>query len=274
VKNIPILLSLLLALPFVADAQQRGYPQFRSNNLSMAEVQPTWAGPLIQSDARLGQAIRFSVSNFKMPGAHPIVYGNNHGFNVIVHRRFQLDCDPPSFFRDHSSQKDGWGNAAAQFKMRLFSGNADHGNYAVSAIVYHAFGPRVQQNDMQTSYYVPSIAAGKAFGRFAVLTTIGGILPTAKVAQQGRGIEWNITAQVHSTPHTWFDVENNVLNYHGCTIDGMTQDMITPAAFYMFRRKGWEPQHASIVFDGGMQIAATHFNFYNHNLITEMRILF
>ena len=135
-KNIPILLSLLLALPFVADAQQRGYPQFRSNNLSMAEVQPTWAGPLIQSDARLGQAIRFSVSNFKMPGAHPIVYGNNHGFNVIVHRRFQLDCDPPSFFRDHSSQKDGWGNAAAQFKMRLFSGNADHGKQVYSTICF------------------------------------------------------------------------------------------------------------------------------------------
>ena len=279
-KRIDSISIVLLAVAVVspactAVAQQSFYQRFRQNNASMAEVQPSWMGPLIQSDGRLGQAFRFSVANFSMPGAHPINYGNNHGFNVIVARRFQLDCDPPSFFRNHSSTlKDGFGNMGTQVKYRIASGNGEHGNFAVSAVLYHAFAPRVYQNEMLSSFYVPSIAAGKGFGRFAVLSTVGGFLPTAKIYAQGRAIEWNLTAQVHASPHVWFDVENNALSYVTGPFDGKTQDFLTPAAFYMVRRKSWGPAHSALVFDAGMQIATTSFHFYNHNLITEMRILF
>ncbi len=183
-----------------AGAQQSYYRSFREHNADMADVQPSWMGPLIQSDARLGQAIRFSVSDAAFPGEQTLNYGNNHGISVIAGRRFQFDLDPPSFFRNHSSaHKDGFGNAGTQLKWRIASGNAEHGNYAVSAIIYYAFAPRVYQNQMLTSFYAPAVAAGRGFGRFAVMSKFGGILPTGEIAQQGRGIEWDVTAQVHST---------------------------------------------------------------------------
>lgn len=269
------LAAVCVTSAFPAGAQQSFYQRFRNNNASMTALQPSWTGPLIQTDGRLGQAIRFSVSNSTMPGEQQINYGNNHGLSVIVGNRFQLDCDPPSFFRDHSStQKDGFGNAGTQVKMRLASGNAEHGNFVVSALLFHAFGPRVEQNQLLTAFYVPSIAAGKGFGRFALLSQVGSVLPTAKVALQGQAIQWNFTAQAHTSAHTFFDVESNSLTYFSGPFSGKTQSFLTPAGFLRLRRKDWAPAHAFMVFDAGMQIATTSFHLYNHNLVTDMRVFF
>jgi hypothetical protein len=258
-----------------ASAQQSFYQRLRSDNASMTEVQPTWMGPLIQSDPRLSQLVRVSVSNADFSGMYTSNYGNGKGISLIVDRRFQLDLDPPAYFRNHSStQKDGFGNAGTQLKYRIASGNAAHGNFALTAVLYHGFAPRASQNQMLTSYYCPSIAAGKAFGRFAVIETVGGFLPTGMIAQQGRAIEWHSTAQMHVTRVSWFDVEDNATFFKGSAFDGKTRNMITPAVFYMIRRKEWNPEHASVVFDGGMQIATSGFHDYNHNLVTEMRVLF
>ncbi len=241
----------------------------------MSEVQPAWMGPLIQSDVRLSQAMRFSVSDASFAGARTLNYGNGHGISVIADRRFQIDFDPPAFFRNHSSaQPDGFGNAATQVKYRIASGNAAHGNFAVSAILYHAFAPRVRQNGMLTSFYSPALTAGKAFGRFAVIESVSGCLPTGKIAEQGRTIEWNSTAQMHVSRYAWVDIENNAAFFSAGPLDGKTQNFLTPAAFYMIRRKHWSPEHASLIFDGGMQISTSSFHVYNHNLITELRLLY
>ncbi len=241
----------------------------------MTAVQPSWMGPLIQSDARLSQAVRISVSNEYAPGAQIISYGNNHGVSMIGGTRFQFDFDPPAYFRNHSAAlKDGFGNAGAQVKYRIASGNAEHGNFALTAIVFHGFAPRAYENGSLSSYYCPKIASGFAFGRFNVQSTLGGFLPTGKIAMQGRAIEWNGTVQAHPNAHTWFDVEDNATFNVGGATDGKMQNFVTPAAFYLVRRKDWGPTHAAMVFDAGMQIATSQFHLYDHNLISEMRILF
>lgn len=251
------------------------YGYFRMNNSAMTAVQPSWMGPLIQSDARLGQAVRISVSDATFPGEQTLNYGDNHGVSLIVNRHFQFDLDPPSYFRNHSSaHRDGFGNAGAQMKWRIVSGNAEHGNYAISALIYHAFAPRVYQNQMLSSYYIPAVVAGRGFGRIAAITEVGGVLPTAKIAQQGRGIEWNTTAQVHSSARTWFEVEDNTLFNYAGPFDGKTQNFLTPAAFYSIPRRMWKPDHATLVVGSGMQIATSSFHFYNHNLISEIRMAF
>lgn len=256
-------------------AQQSFHQQFRFHNNQMADLQPAWMGPLIQSDARLSQAVRLSVSDANAPGEQIVSYGNNHGISVIADRRFQVDFDQPSFFRNHSAAyPDGFGNAGAQVKYRIASGNAEHGNFAVTAIDFHGFAPRASQNGMLSAYDCPKLAAGIARGRFDVQSTLGGLLPAAKVAAQGQAIEWNVTGQIHSTLHTWFDVENNAAFNFGGPNDGKTQNFITPAAFYMVRRKRWGPTHSVLVFDAGMQIATSSFHLYNHNLVSEVRILF
>lgn len=83
-----------------------------------------------------------------------------------------------------------------------------------------------------------------------------------------------MTGQIHSTLHTWLDVENNATFNFGGPNDGKTQNFITPAAFFMVRRKEWGPTHSVFVFDAGVQIATSSFHLYNHNLISEVRILF
>jgi hypothetical protein len=258
-----------------ARAQQSFYQSIRLHNVSMSEVQPTWMTPLMQSDARLGQAVRISVSNQTLAGNHVLVYGNGRGISMIAGRRFQFDVNPPSFFRNHSAtQPDGFGNASTQVKYRIVSGNAEHGNFAVSAVLYHAFGQRIHQNVLESSFYAPYINAGKGFGRFAVIGNVGGFLPTSKIEKQGRAVEWNTTAQFHATAHTWFDIEDNVAFFHAGPFDGMAQNFVTPAAFVSFRRKSWNPEHAYVVFAAGEQVATTRFNLWNHNLVTEMRIVY
>ncbi len=270
-----MLAAACVASGCAARAQQSVYARFRGDNASMAAVQPSWMGPVIQSDARLGQAARFSVSNSACSGAHTIDYGNGHGTGVIVDRRFQIDFDPPSFFRNHSATlKDGFGNAATQVKWRIASGNAGHGNFIVSAILYHGFAPRAYQNGNLSSIWKPTLAAGRGFSHFAVITDLGGALPTTRISEQGRTITWDTTAQVHPNSHVWFDVENNATFSVGGPFSGTTQNFVTPAAYYQVRRKDWKPEHATVVFDCGLQVATTRFHWYNHNLVTEMRIFF
>jgi hypothetical protein len=265
--------ATLLACPL--GAQQSFYENFRAHNARLAAIEPSWMGPITQSDARLAQAVRISVANWTQPGAHPISYGNNHGITAVFDRRVQFEVDPPPFYRNHAAAlPDGFANLSAQAKLRLASGNAQHGNYAVSAIVNHGFAPRAYRNGALSSYYEPSIVAGKGFGRFAAITQVEGWLPTAKVAAQGRAVNWTFTGQLHAGQHAWFDLENNFSHFLGSTADGLTQNLITPAAFYMIRRKQWKPEHAAFIVDGGFQTATSRYHQYNHNLIAEIRILY
>ncbi len=170
-----IVMHVILTSKGLAGSFRPYYGSFRTHNAAMTAIQPAWMGPLVQSDPRLGQAIRFSVSDTAFPGEQTLNYGNNHGISVIANRRFELDLDPPSFFRNHSSaHKDGFGNAATELKWRISSGNVERGNYAASAIMYYAFAPRGYQNQMLTSFYAPALAAGRGFGRFAVMSKLGG----------------------------------------------------------------------------------------------------
>jgi hypothetical protein len=259
----------------LATAQESFYERFRSNNASMAAVQPSWLGPVIQSDARLGQAMRLSVSNSSSSGAHTIDYGNGHGVSIILDRRFQLDFDPPSFFRNHSSASpDGFGNAGTQFKWRITSGNAEHGNYIVSAILWHGFSPGSQQNGCDSSSWKPTLAVGKALPHLALISNIGVLLPTANIAQQGRNLTWDTTAQIHPAAHLYFNLENNASFNRGGPFNGQIQNFVTPAAYFVLRRATWSPDHAILVFDSGLQTATSHFHQYNHNLVTEIRVFF
>jgi hypothetical protein len=159
-------------------------------------------------------------------------------------------------------------------KFRIASGDRDHGNFAIAAIWEHGFAPGANENFMLTGYDLPKLAAGKAFGRFDVQSTLDGLLPTGKIDQQGRAVDWNLAGQIHTTSRTWFDVENNATFIYGSPYDGKVQNFITPAAFFIVKRNNWGPKHSVAVFDAGMQIATSHFCFYNHNLITELRIVF
>ncbi|MGB8260528.1 MAG: hypothetical protein WCE75_09260 [Terracidiphilus sp.] len=273
------LLCLLCALvpgaTRCALAQDSLYQSFRSHNAEMTKLQPSWVAPLIQSDARLGQGVRLSVANMNWPGGQTISYGNNHGISLLARRRFQFDFNPPAYFRNHSAQlKDGFGNASTQVKMRLASGNAEHGNYIVSAALMRCFSPRAEQNGGLTGAWLPKVVAGKEWGRFVALSSLNGVLPTGKTSAQGRVIEWSATGEARTTAHLWLTIEDNAAWFRGSPIDGKMQNFLTPQAEYLVRSRKWAPSHAFYVFACGMQIATSSYHQYNHNLVAEARVLF
>ena len=79
---------------------------------------------------------------------------------------------------------------------------------------------------------------------------------------------------MHATKALWLEAENNSSFYFSGSHDGKVQNFVTPAAFYVVRRKEWKPTHPFLIFDAGMQIATSAYHSYNHNTISEMRVIF
>jgi hypothetical protein len=233
-------------------------------------------GPLIQTDARLSQSARFSFSNSYTPSrTRTMNYGNYHTLGLLLGDRVQLNLIAPPYIQNNSaSAPDGFGDTQVEAKYRFVSGNAEHGNYAVTGKLTWNAATGSYQNGAPASFWSPTLAAGRAWGRFDVQTALGGGLPTGKIALQGRWIDWSTTAQVLVGTRLWLDVENNATFNFGGPFAGKTQNFVTPAGFYVVRRKAWKPTHAVFVLGGGMQIATSGFHLYNHNLIPEVRILF
>jgi hypothetical protein len=248
----------------------------RKQNTNMIPLQPVWMGPLMQSDSRLTQSARVSFSNsYTFARTHTVNYGNWHTVNFLAGNRVQINLIAPPYIQNHSAAiKDGFGDASAEVKYRIASGNAAHGNFAVTAMLTESWPTGSYENGAATAAYYPTLAAGRMWGRFDVQTTLGGALPTGRIWKQGRQIGWNTTGQVLAGRNLWLDVEDNATFNYGGPFDGKTENFLTPAFFYVLRRMEWKPTRPIFVVGGGMQIATSAFHAYNHNLIPELRMLF
>jgi hypothetical protein len=264
-----------------ARSQQSASPRpsfkdrFFAHNYAATKVQPTWPTPLFEPDPRLTQYYRYSVSSqYSAAGTHTVSLGNNRGGGIVAFNRVEFDFLPPAYIQHHTAAADGFGDCTALVKYRMTSGNAQHGNYIVSAILNHTFASS-PKNGAATDSWTPTVAGGVGFlHRFNAESTIGGTMPTGKIAKQGRSIVWNSLINARLTPHTHFEIENNATFCFSGTHDGKIQNFVTPGLFYIPKGKDWKPTHPYLVFDAGMQIATSGFHNYNHNVIAEMRVLF
>ena len=256
-------------------AQQSFGEQFTRHNSNMASLQPAFITPLVAPDPRLMQYARFSVSHeYTSAGAETVNWGNGRGIGIIAANRFEFDFTPPPYIQHNSQADDGFGDTGVLMKYRVASANAENGNYDIALVVNHCFATGSHKNGAVTDSFGPALAAGYAFRHFDVISSLGGTLPTGKIATQGRSITWNTVSQMHFRPHVWFEVENNATFFAGGPRDGRMQNFVTPAEFFVIRGKNWKPTHPTYIVDGGMQIATSGFHSYNHNLITEVRVLF
>ena len=272
--SIPVL--LLTSLLAIGSAGTHAQRPFSEHNSAMTKLQPALITPLIAPDPRLVQYGRFSVSHeYSAAGAETVNYGNGKGDGIISGNRLEFDFIPPPYIQHNSTADDGFGDTSTLVKYRIASGNAEHGNFDVAAILNHCFATGSHKNGATTDSYGPVLTAGFAFKRrFDAISSLGGTMPTGKIHSQGRSIAWNEVAQAHATPHVWFELENNATFYFAGSHDGKMQNFVLPAAFYVVRPKAWKPTHPFFIVDGGMQIATSGFHTYNHNLITEVRVLF
>lgn len=257
---------------FSQDLGQR----FISHNASMAKLQPAFVTPLVEADPRLLQYARASFCReYMSTGTETVSFGNGRGAGLIFGDRLEFDFMPPAYIQHNSSAMDGMGDATVLGKFRVASGNAEHGNFDVAALLSHTFATGRWKNGAPTDSFGPTLAGGYAFlRRFDAMSSLGGTLPTGKISTQGRSIAWNSLVQVHAIRPVWIEVENNATYYVGGSHDGKMQNFITPAAFYIVRPKRWKPAHPFFIFDSGMQIATSGYHSYNHNLISEIRMLF
>jgi hypothetical protein len=175
-----------------ARAQQSYYQRFTSHNTSMSALQPSWIVPLVAPDPRLIQYARASFSHqYTAARTETVNYGNGKGFGVIAGDRFEFDYVPSAYIQHNTpASKDGFGDTSTVFKYRIASGNAEHGNFDVAAILSHSFATGTHKNGVATGTYCPTIDGGHAFRRFVALYSLGGVMPTGKIAAQGRSIAW------------------------------------------------------------------------------------
>jgi hypothetical protein len=271
----PLILLAFLCWSTAASSQQSFKERFFAHNAAMTALQPSWPTPLVESEPRLTQYYRFAFSNQYTPaGTQTVNYGNGRGGGIVAFNRIEVDVLPPGYIQHNSTAEDGFADMAALMKFRIASGNAEHGNYIVTALLGHTFASS-QHNGALTDTWTPTLAGGIGFLRhFDVESSLGGSLPTGKIATQGRTIAWNALVHDHVSTHVWLELENNATFFFAGSHDGKMQNFITPAGFYVFKRAAWKPSHPFLVFAEGMQIATSGFHTYNHNLISEMRVLF
>lgn len=262
--------------PKTAPSQQSFGERFFSHNKAAAAVEPAWPTPVVEAEPRLTQYYRFAFSNqYAAAGAQTVDYGNARGGGIIAWNRVEFDVLPPPYIQHKSWGGDGFGDTSVLAKLRLASGNAEHGNFIATAILSHTFATGSGNNGALTDSWSPTLAGGKGLTkRIDVESSLGGTLPTGRISAQGRTVAWNSLVQDHLTSSTWLELENNSTFFRGGSHDGRMQNFITPGVFYIYRPREWSATHPFFVFDGGMQIAASAFHTYNHNLIVEARVLF
>lgn len=270
-----VMVAALLAGTCAVSAQQSFVESFTAHNTSMTKLQPAMITPLMSADPRIMQYAKFSFANSRTSsGTQTTSYGNGKGIGIIGGNRYEFDYIPPAYLQHNSAALDGFGDMGTLVKYRIASGNADHGNYIVTAMLGHTFATGSHKNGATTDSYGPMLGGGYTFGHFDVISSLGGTMPTGKIAAQGRAIGWNNVLQMHATKALWLEAENNSSFYFSGSHDGKVQNFVTPAAFYVVRRKEWKPTHPFLIFDAGMQIATSAYHSYNHNTISEMRVIF
>jgi hypothetical protein len=249
--------------------------------------QPKWATPLATSTPRLDQGMRSEFvrqTNAKRYDTWNL--GNNKGLELIPERHTELIVGVPPFFR-HSQPgvKDGFGDVWFQGKYRFFARNERHGNAGVTAIVYATVPTGKDANGSCCAVVTPTLAAGKGYGRFDVVSTLGGALPVTNTLKLGRTIAWNTAAQYRIGTGTGAvtrllvpEVEINSSFYHGGTNDGKiatfaTVGMVVGRIPLSHDAKG-RPGRRAVTIAAGEQIALTHFHTYNHGLILSVRLPF
>jgi hypothetical protein len=205
-------------------------------------------------------------------------YDNSKGINLIPWNRTELAVDLPPYIQHHSTAKDGAGDMSFLGKYRIASGNAQHGNYTLSAWVLATIPTGSYKNGSTDASVAPTLGAGKGIGAFDVQSTLGATLPTGNpaITTSGRPIAWNTVAQYRVGKLFWPQIESNATFYKGGTNDGKTQEFITPGIVVgKCALRPTDPKsRPGLAFGGGMQIATSQFHTYNHGLILTARWIY
>jgi hypothetical protein len=236
--------------------------------------QPHWITPLVTVTPRLEQEFRFDVFRELMPsGDATLNLGAGKGLELIPTRNVELiiAAPPPFLIHANAAIRDGFGDQGFLVKYRLASSNEERGNYIITVFLGGSIPTGSYRNGSSSALVTPTVAAGKGFGPLSVQSTFGVALPVDDVNRIGRALTWNTALQYHFHRFLWPEFEVNSTFNEGGSNDGRKQTFLTPGLVI-----GRIPLHdrLGLTLAAGIQIAATRFHAYDHNLIFSARLPF
>jgi hypothetical protein len=255
------------------------YARWSAQTNAIQSKQPAWPPPLATTYVELFQVVRTDILRQVAPARTDTWnIDNSKGVSFITPGNFEFDIDLPPYIEHNTTAVDGWGDFSFLAKYRLASGNAQHGTYSLTFWALTTVPTGQAKNGSTNASVQPNMGFGKGVGNVDVQTTIGATLPTGNPATNasGRPIIWNTAAQWKLHKVFWPELESNATFYKGGANDGKIQEFITPGI--LFGKLALHPDlkgsRPGLTFGGGMQIAASKFHSYNHELILTARWIF
>jgi len=259
-------------------AQDNFFSRWEQRTSETQSKQPSWSVPLVAPYPMLIQVLRADFTRQVTPARTDTWnYGASRGLNLIPGFNSEFDFYyPPYIEHNVKTAKDGAGDAGFLAKYRFFSRNEKNGNAMLSAQLTATIPTGSYSNGSPDASVSPSLLGGKGFGKFDVISSLGGTLPTGDTLKLGRSIAWNTTAQYKIGKYVWPELESNATFFYGGKNDGKMQNFLTPGVtFSKFKfRPSDAKSRAAIALGGGEQIATSHFHTYNHNLVFTSRLIF
>ena len=277
-KPLLVLFLCFLAATFTLQAQDNFFQRWQSRASEEQSKQPGWGVPVNQPYPMLIQVFRADFGRQITP-THTDTwkFGNSKGLNLIPGFHSEFDFYPPPYVQHNSpSAKDGFGDMQFLYKYRILSANEKHGSYILSALLGASIPTGSYSNGSTDAAILPTIAGGKGFGRFDVISTVGANLPTANGEKLGRTLVWNTTTQYHLGKYLWPEIESNATYFFAGKNDGKVQEFLEPG--FTVGKLKFHPNdpksRPGIGIGAAMQMATSHFHTYNHQLVFTGRFLF
>lgn len=271
-------LLCLLASACTLSAQGNFFQKWEARTTQTQAKQPSWSVPVVAPYPMLIQVFRADFIRQITPALTSTWnYGGSRGLNLIPGVNSEFDVYYPPYIQHNTPKaKDGFGDVGFLYKYRILSANEKQGNYLLSAQLVATIATGSHSNGSTDASVSPALLAGKGFGRFDVISTLGGTLPTGDTNKLGRTIAWNTVAQYHAGKYLWPELESNATYYFGGKNAGKTQNFLTPGlttSKFKFNPKDAHSR-AGLAIGTGMQIATSQFHSYNHEFVFTARLLF
>jgi len=277
-RNVFTLLFLLVATTNSLLSQDNFFAKWEARTSATQAKQPSWPPPLISPYPMLIQVFRADFLRQITPTLTSTWnYGASRGLNLIPGFNSEFDFYYPPYMQHNTPKvKDGFGDVGFLYKYRFLSRNEKEGDYMLSAQITATIPTGSHSNGSPDSSVSPTLLGGKGYGKFDVISCLGGTLPTEETNKVGRSIAWNTTAQYHISKYVWPELESNTTWFFAGKNDGKKQNFITPGI--VFSKFKFHPDddksRTGVAVGAGMQIATSQFHTYNHELAFTTRLIF
>jgi hypothetical protein len=236
-------------------------------------TQPDWLSPLATTSGRLKQEFRYDIWDQPASGGNrSYQFGGNKGLEFITSSRTQILLGVPTYtLVSPSGPPAGFGDLPLMLKFRISSAERTEGNYLVTFLLAATAPTGSHRYGAGEAVITPTMAFGKGWGRFDVQSTLGVNLPAGDTAKLGRQVLWNTAFQYQAAWKLWPELEANSTFYTTGKYAGETQLFLTPGLGFGRAHLAGRFRVSSAV---GVQIAATHFQTYNHRWMFSTRVSF